>query len=152
MDPKGPHSADVPPYEPNPAYTQQPTMQHHEYVPSRTHFTSLSIKANTSSPSSYNTGAPNNAPIQQYPQQPMASPPMDQPKQEFYPGQPGTPQHQASMPMQQQQQQQQPMPQSGYQTATPLANLGEGAAPVDCPCCHMRALTRPEYHSGNTTK
>lgn len=81
----------------------------------------------------------------------MASPPMDQPKQEFYPGQPGTPQHQASMPMQQQQQQQ-PIQQSGYQTATPLANLGEGAAPVDCPCCHMRALTRTEYHSGNTTK
>ncbi|KAL8760988.1 MAG: hypothetical protein Q9184_002858 [Pyrenodesmia sp. 2 TL-2023] len=125
MDAKGPHAADVPPYEPNPAYAQQPTMQQHD---------------------PYNAAPYNNAPIQQYPQQPMASPPVEQPKQEFYGGQPGTPQHQASMPMQQP-----PVQQSQYQTATPIANLGEGAAPVDCPCCHMRALTRPEYHSGNTT-
>ncbi len=122
-------------------------MQHHEYVPARIQLTSLNIKANTSSSSSYNTAPYNNVPIQQHPQQPMASPPMDQPKHEFYPGQPGTPQHQASMPMQQQ-----PTQQSGYQTSVPLANLQEAAAPVDCPACHMRALTRTDYHSGGTTK
>ncbi|KAL8645825.1 MAG: hypothetical protein Q9210_006493, partial [Variospora velana] len=127
----------VPPYEPNPAYTQQqPHMQHQE---------------------SYN-----NAPIQpypqqhqypqheqqQYPSQPMASPPMDPPKQGYYaseqPQATTTLQHQPSMPMQQQQQ-------SGYQTATPLANLQDAAAPADCPACRMRALTKIEFHSGNTT-
>ncbi|KAI4124795.1 MAG: hypothetical protein LQ338_004621 [Usnochroma carphineum] len=127
---------DVPPYEPNPSFTQQPQMQHHD---------------------SYN-----NAPIQQYPQQqyqqqyqqqhqqqPMVSPPMDQQKHEYYPSQAATPQHQPSMPTQQPVQQ--PVQQIGYQTATPLQNLQEAAAPVDCPCCRMRALTRTEYHSGNTT-
>lgn len=40
--------------------------------------------------------------------------------------------------------------QSQYHTATPLQNLTEGAAPVDCPTCRTRALTRTEYVSGNT--
>ncbi|KAL9008727.1 MAG: hypothetical protein Q9173_006178 [Seirophora scorigena] len=116
----------VPPYEPNPAYTQQPHMQHQ--------------------------GSYNNALIQphhqqqqypeqqQYPQQPMASPPMDPPKQEYYSAQPH--------PMQQQQ----PVQQTGYQTAIPLANLEDVAAPADCPRCQMRALTVVESHSGRTTQ
>ena len=45
----------------------------------------------------------------------------------------------------------QPMQQpTQYHTATPLQSLGEGAAPVDCPACHQRALTRTDYVSGNT--
>ncbi|KAL9594288.1 MAG: hypothetical protein Q9219_007115 [cf. Caloplaca sp. 3 TL-2023] len=125
---QNPPQGAVPPYEPNPSYVQ-PQMQHHECV------------------SSYN-----NQPIQQYPQQPlhqqpMASPPMAEQKHEYYPTQAAVPQHQTSNTFQQM-----PMQQSQYQTATPLINLSEGAAPVDCPCCHMRALTRTEYHSGNTTK
>ncbi|KAI4211705.1 MAG: hypothetical protein LQ351_005479 [Letrouitia transgressa] len=90
-------------------------------------------------------------PIQHYPQQqqqpyqsPMASPPVDPQKQEYYPQQQQQPvQHQQTMPVQQV---------SGYQTAVPLINLQEAAAPVDCPSCRSRALTRTEFHSGNTTK
>ncbi|KAL8946921.1 MAG: hypothetical protein Q9222_006746 [Ikaeria aurantiellina] len=131
--PKSPHlsgtefcAGPVPPYEPNPAYTQAP-MQHHD---------SYSIQQH---------------PQQQgYPNQPMVSPPIDHqaPKQEYYPGQQATPQHQVSNPMPQMPQQQP----SGYQTAVPLQNLQEAAAPVDCPMCRMRALTKTEMHSGNTTK
>lgn len=58
------------------------------------------------------------------------------------------PMHQNTMPMQQPMQQQQ----STYQTAVPLGNLQEAAAPVDCPVCRQRALTRTEYVSGNTTQ
>ena len=57
------------------------------------------------------------------------------------------PMHQNTMPMQQPMQQQ-----STYQTAVPLGNLQEAAAPVDCPVCRQRALTRTEYVSGNTTQ
>lgn len=61
------------------------------------------------------------------------------------------PMHQNTMPVQQQMQQ--PMQQqSTYQTALPLGNLQEAAAPVDCPVCRQRALTRTEYVSGNTTQ
>ncbi|KAL9019839.1 MAG: hypothetical protein Q9185_002888 [Variospora sp. 1 TL-2023] len=147
----------VPPYEPNPAYTQQqPHMQHQEYV--SPHAPSYLTTTTTNTPllkSSYN-----HAPIQPYPQQhqysqheqkqyqsqPIASLPMDPPKQEYYAGQEPTPQHHPSMPMQQ------AVQQSGYQTATPLSNLQDAAAPVDCPCCRMRALTKIELHSGNTAE
>ncbi|KAL9123717.1 MAG: hypothetical protein Q9217_006881 [Psora testacea] len=40
--------------------------------------------------------------------------------------------------------------QQQYQTAIPLGNLTDAAAPVDCPICKQRALTRVEKHSGNT--
>ena len=61
------------------------------------------------------------------------------------------PMHQNTMPMQQQMQQ--PMQsQSQYHTAIPLGNLQEAAAPVDCPVCRQRALTRTEYVAGNTTQ
>ncbi|KAL8774456.1 MAG: hypothetical protein Q9209_000829 [Squamulea sp. 1 TL-2023] len=126
MDPsKGTPQSAVPPYEPNPAYAQPP-MQHHD--------------------SSYNNQINQYPPQQQY--TPMSSPPIhEQTKQEYYPGQENSP---TPMPVPQQQHQA-PVAQA-YQTATPIANLGEGPAPVDCPCCHMRALTKTEYHSGNTTK
>ncbi|KAI4182889.1 MAG: hypothetical protein L6R41_005725 [Letrouitia leprolyta] len=124
---QNPPQGAVPPYEPNPSFAQ-PQMQHHD---------------------SYN-----NAPIQQYPpqqqqpyQSPMASPPVTEQKHEYYPTQAAMPQHQPSNPIPQQH----PPQQSQYQIATPIQSLGEGAAPVDCPCCHMRALTKTEYHSGNTT-
>jgi hypothetical protein len=39
-----------------------------------------------------------------------------------------------------------------YLTAMPLTALNEGAAPVDCPVCGQRALTKAEYTSGNTTQ
>ncbi|KAL8813697.1 MAG: hypothetical protein Q9223_006969 [Gallowayella weberi] len=121
----------VPPYEPNPAFTQQPHMQQHD---------------------PYNANQ-----IHQYPPQqqqynqhtPMSSPPITT-KQEYYHGQENnpTPIHpQQSMPPQQF-----GAPAQGYQNVIPLANLGEYAAPVDCPCCHMRALTKTENHSGNTTQ
>jgi lipopolysaccharide-induced tumor necrosis factor-alpha factor len=39
-----------------------------------------------------------------------------------------------------------------YQNATPLQVLGRGAAPVDCPSCGVRAMTRTNYEVGNTTQ
>jgi hypothetical protein len=74
----------------------------------------------------------------------MASPPIE--KGSYY-GQ-GPQPVQQGIPMQGFQQQQQ---QSQYHVAMPLQNLLEGAAPVDCPACHTRTLTRTEYVSGNTT-
>ncbi|MCJ1435611.1 hypothetical protein MMC27_004985 [Xylographa pallens] len=38
-----------------------------------------------------------------------------------------------------------------YQSATPLASIGQGPTPVDCPACGTRAMTRVQYESGNTT-
>lgn len=39
-----------------------------------------------------------------------------------------------------------------YQTATPLASLQQGPAPVDCPVCGVREMTKTEYVSGGTTQ
>ncbi|KAF2813874.1 uncharacterized protein BDZ99DRAFT_553885 [Mytilinidion resinicola] len=38
-----------------------------------------------------------------------------------------------------------------YQSATPIANLGRGPAPADCPACGQRAMTSVSYEVGNTT-
>ena len=81
-------------------------------------------------------------------------------KQEYYTtsAQPVDPMHQQHQQPQQQMPVQQapvqgiqPQP-SQYHTATPLGNLIEAAAPVDCPVCRQRALTRVEAVSGNTTQ
>lgn len=91
------------------------------------------------------------------PQQPMSPQPQGETKPEgsYYAGpqHPGMGQQQASQPqVVVLTQGQQPPPQpSQYHTATPLPNLGEGSAPVDCPSCRTRALTRTQYVSGNTT-
>ena len=80
---------------------------------------------------------------------------MEHPKGDYY-GQPQQQQipQQQGIPMQQVQTQ--PMglqpQQSQYQSATPLQNLQGVAMPVDCPMCRHRAMTRIEYHSGNTTQ
>ncbi|KAL5318779.1 hypothetical protein ACEPPN_013845 [Leptodophora sp. 'Broadleaf-Isolate-01'] len=39
-----------------------------------------------------------------------------------------------------------------YQMATPLASLQQGPAPVDCPVCGVREMTRAEYVTGGTTQ
>jgi len=39
-----------------------------------------------------------------------------------------------------------------FLSAAPLGVLGAGAAPVDCPRCGVRAVTRTSYVSGNTTQ
>lgn len=44
------------------------------------------------------------------------------------------------------------VPGNTYATAIPLANLQQGAAPVDCPMCHRRELTKTEHVSGGTTQ
>lgn len=41
---------------------------------------------------------------------------------------------------------------SQFRTATAIPNLGMGPAPVDCPSCGKRAMTRISYHPGNTTQ
>jgi len=48
-------------------------------------------------------------------------------------------------------QQNMPPRQTTYRTATPLTALGRYAAPVDCPSCGERAVTRIEYVTGNAT-
>ncbi|KAH8597874.1 LITAF-like zinc ribbon domain-containing protein [Bisporella sp. PMI_857] len=42
-------------------------------------------------------------------------------------------------------------PKNTYAYATPLASLTQGPAPVDCPSCGVRELTRQEFESGGTT-
>ena len=51
----------------------------------------------------------------------------------------------------QQYQQQTAPPRNNYQMAVPLANLQQGAAPVDCPICGVREMTKTEYVTGGTT-
>lgn len=36
--------------------------------------------------------------------------------------------------------------------ATPLGSLQQGPAPVDCPVCGVREMTRTEFVSGGTTQ
>ncbi|PLB49097.1 hypothetical protein P170DRAFT_408078 [Aspergillus steynii IBT 23096] len=40
---------------------------------------------------------------------------------------------------------------SGYNTSSPLHTLQRGPAPVDCPICSHREMTRVDVESGNTT-
>jgi hypothetical protein len=39
-----------------------------------------------------------------------------------------------------------------YQNATPIASLGRGPAPADCPACGQRAMTNVAFETGNTTQ
>lgn len=39
-----------------------------------------------------------------------------------------------------------------YGNATPLASLQQAPAPVDCPICGVREMTRTEFTSGGTTQ
>lgn len=57
---------------------------------------------------------------------------------------------QQGMPQQQMPQQQ--MPTSNFASATPLVSLQQGPAPVDCPMCRVRQMTRVEFVSGGTTQ
>ncbi|KUJ23058.1 uncharacterized protein LY89DRAFT_679875 [Mollisia scopiformis] len=66
-------------------------------------------------------------PQQTYQQPQQSYPPQDAPKQ-------GVPQNNA--------------PRNNYQMATPLASLQQGPAPVDCPICGVREMTRTEFVSG----
>ncbi|KAF2019667.1 hypothetical protein BU24DRAFT_459312 [Aaosphaeria arxii CBS 175.79] len=84
----------------------------------------------------YGAGSPPPGQPQPY-GQPGAAPPADQAQYQQQPGQPGMP----------------PQQQTGqvYQNATPIANLGRGPAPADCPACGQRSMTTVAYESGNTT-
>lgn len=84
------------------------------------------------------------------------------------PGVPGQPGHPQSIPMQQTSpgaqpgvaghpQQQAPGgagagAQRTYQNVTPLASLGRSPAPVDCPACGQRQMTRISFLAGNYTQ
>ncbi|CAO2658268.1 Nn.00g059910.m01.CDS01 [Neocucurbitaria sp. VM-36] len=75
----------------------------------------------------------------QQPQQYAGSPPPQQPQSGYMqPQQPGMP----------------PQQQSGtvYQNVTPIASLGRGPAPADCPACGQRAMTNVAFETGNTTQ
>jgi lipopolysaccharide-induced tumor necrosis factor-alpha factor len=39
-----------------------------------------------------------------------------------------------------------------YQNVTPLASLGRSAAPVDCPACGQRSMTKISFLAGNYTQ
>ena len=45
-----------------------------------------------------------------------------------------------------------PFQPSQYQTALPLGALNLGPAPVDCPACHVRGMTRTMNKVGNTNQ
>ncbi|KAJ4376433.1 hypothetical protein N0V83_001717 [Neocucurbitaria cava] len=95
----------------------------------------------------------------QQPQQYAGSPPPQQqfasspPPQQQFAGSPA-PQHPQSGYMQPQQPGMPPQQQSGtvYQNATPIASLGRGPAPADCPACGQRAMTNVAFETGNTTQ
>jgi hypothetical protein len=86
-----------------------------------------------------------------YPPQPQSPPPQQhaqhhgQPTPTFEEQQKAYPHPQPGMPPQQQQ--------GGtvYQNATPIASLGRGPAPADCPACGQRSMTSVGFESGNTT-
>jgi lipopolysaccharide-induced tumor necrosis factor-alpha factor len=92
-------------------------------------------------------------PNAQYQQQPPAfaqqhagSPQPQHPQGAHMPPQTGAAAHlQPGMPPQQH---------SGtvYQNVTPIASLGRGPAPVDCPACGQRAMTNVAFETGNTTQ
>ena len=44
------------------------------------------------------------------------------------------------------------MSQQRFVAVLPLDELQEGPAPVDCPACGVRSLTKREYHVGNRAK
>ncbi|KAK3174732.1 hypothetical protein OEA41_001978 [Lepraria neglecta] len=83
-------------------------------------------------------------------------PPAQQPamatneKQEYYTAAQPVEQMQ-QQPMQQAPVQQMQTQPSMYQNAVPLHSLTEAAAPIDCPTCRQRGLTRVEFVAGNTT-
>ncbi|RDL38884.1 uncharacterized protein BP5553_03224 [Venustampulla echinocandica] len=96
-------------------------------------------------------------PQQQYHQQPVQpTHPVQQPQQAH-----------AAIPLQETAPGQQPQPvynqgghpqavpgpagQRTFQNATPLASLGRGPAPADCPACGQRAMTRVTHVTGNYT-
>lgn len=114
-------------------------------LPSLSYFFRSERKAFTIPYSSYQI---NQVPNQQgqYQQSPMGSPPA-QIKQEtsYYGAQP------VQSPPPQQVPQVLAPPPSQYHTSTPLQSLQEGPAPVDCPSCRTRHVTRVTYLSGNTT-
>jgi len=103
-------------------------------------------------------------PVQQYHQQPIQA--YTTPQYEQQPSEKGpvaqvhqVPMQQAQQPMQQMQQgqpQQQPaqplFQPRAYQTATPLNVLGRSGAPVDCPVCGQRTMTRTTPVVGNTNQ
>jgi len=98
---------------------------------------------------------PNQPQMHQY-QQPqpqmqyVQTPPPQQPQGAFMPPQP---QQQQQLYQQQSHPGMPPAQQSGtvYQNATPVASLGRGPAPADCPACGQRAMTNVAYEIGNTT-
>ncbi|KAJ4341716.1 hypothetical protein N0V95_007149 [Ascochyta clinopodiicola] len=94
---------------------------------------------------------------QQFPAQPYVQPPHPQQPQSPPPQQqqPSYEQQQKAYPHDHQQQPGMPPQQpSGtvYQNVTPIASLGRGPAPADCPACGQRAMTNVAYETGNTTQ
>ncbi|KAF2828771.1 hypothetical protein CC86DRAFT_197948 [Ophiobolus disseminans] len=123
-------------YPQSPDVTGQPPVYHQD--PNAVQYTQQQPQY-AQQPQQYATPPP-----QQFPQ---GSPPPQQPQAGYVqPQQTGAthPQPQPGMPPQQQ---------SGtvYQSATPIASLGRGPAPADCPACGQRAMTSVAFETGNTT-
>jgi hypothetical protein len=92
------------------------------------------------------------SPVGQYP-------PQHPQQQQYFQQQPGFASPHGASPVPQQPVAQQPQqPQQAtktgtvYHNATPIAALGRGAAPVDCPSCRQRAMTMISYEVGNSTQ
>jgi lipopolysaccharide-induced tumor necrosis factor-alpha factor len=80
------------------------------------------------------------------PQQPQQAYPAPSPNQDAY--------SQAAAKHEQPQPGMPPQQPSGavYQNATPIASLGRGPAPADCPACGQRSMTNCAFETGNTTQ
>ncbi|KAL1594106.1 hypothetical protein SLS59_008940 [Nothophoma quercina] len=89
---------------------------------------------------------------QQYPQHPQQT--QSPPPQHVQPGQPQSPYEQQQKAYPGPQPGMPPQQQSGqvYQNATPIASLGRGPAPADCPACGQRAMTNCSFETGNSTQ
>ena len=75
---------------------------------------------------------------QPHPQQQAQSPAPHEHQQKAFGAAPGMPPQQPSGPV--------------YQNATPIASLGRGPAPADCPACGQRSMTNCAFETGNTTQ
>jgi lipopolysaccharide-induced tumor necrosis factor-alpha factor len=91
---------------------------------------------------------------QQQPQMHAQSPPPQQPQQAYPAPSPNQDAYsQAAAKHEQPQPGMPPQQPSGavYQNATPIASLGRGPAPADCPACGQRSMTNCAFETGNTT-
>lgn len=125
-----PQSPDVTGQQQPPVYHQDPNMVYQQQQQQQPMYAQQPQQYATPPPQQQYAGSPP-------PQHPQGAYVQPQAHQQGHVQQPGMP----------------PQQQSGtvYQNATPIASLGRGPAPADCPACGQRAMTNVAYEVGNST-